>query len=125
MAHFLISSKDRKEFEYDLSKVVVTIGRAKENDIELSDKTASRRHAEIKKMKDHYILTDLDSHNGTYVNDSRITKCRLNHEDRVKISDTVLTFIDNSPIELSPKVLSIMHQAYHRLKKKKRLVPSH
>ena len=103
MARFLISTKDHKDFEYDLRKVVVTIGRAKENDIELSDKTASRRHAEIKKMKDHYILTDLDSHNGTYVNDSRITKCRLNHEDRVKISDTVLTFIENSSSELSPK----------------------
>ena len=103
MARFLISTKDNKDFEYDLGKIVVTIGRAKESDIELSDKTASRRHAEIKKMKDHYILTDLDSHNGTYVNDSRITKCRLNHEDRVKISDTVFTFIDNSSSVLSPK----------------------
>jgi len=103
MAHFLISTKDNKDFEYDLGKIVVTIGRAKENDIVISDKTASRRHAEIKKMKDHYILTDLGSHNGTYVNDSRITKCRLNHEDQVKISDTVLTFIDNSSSVLSPK----------------------
>ena len=54
MARFLISTKDHKDFEYDLGKNVVTIGRAKENDIELSDKTASRRHAEIKKMKEKY-----------------------------------------------------------------------
>ena len=50
------------DFEYDLGEDVVTIGRAKENDIEISDKTASRRHAEVKKIKDYYILTDLDSH---------------------------------------------------------------
>lgn len=63
----------------------VTIGRSKENDITLDDKRVSRKHAIIVWDKDHYVLTDFKSRNGTYLNGKRVSQSRINHSDQIKI----------------------------------------
>ena len=53
---------------------VIGIGREKGNDIAVGDHEASRRHAELRKHNDTFFLTDLDSSNGTFLNNGRISE---------------------------------------------------
>ena len=64
----------RRHFQDHLNKTAITIGRSKDNDITLpDDPLVSRRHAELS-MEDGVIwIKDLDSENGTYLNDEELT----------------------------------------------------
>ena len=77
---------------FELDKDVATIGRLKESDIVLSDPGASRRHAEIRRTPDGYVLVDLGSTNGTMVNERSVTEQPLSEGDRITIGRTVLEF---------------------------------
>jgi pSer/pThr/pTyr-binding forkhead associated (FHA) protein len=57
---------------YDLRDEVCTIGRSPDNNIQIMDKTVSRRHLKIFKKKNEYYIQDLKSRNGTFVNGSRV-----------------------------------------------------
>jgi ABC transport system ATP-binding/permease protein len=68
-------------------KTLIQIGRDPSNDVVLDTPTVSRFHAQIEKVGQRYRLTDLNSANGTFVNDSRL-KDRdiwLNADDVVRI----------------------------------------
>jgi adenylate cyclase len=81
-----------RSFNYKITEDVITIGRSKDNHVVLFDHTASRRHAKVRKTPDGYLLMDLDSHNGTHVNGSRVTSRILRHNDLVEIGTSVLSF---------------------------------
>jgi pSer/pThr/pTyr-binding forkhead associated (FHA) protein len=72
----------------------IRIGRGRSNHIRVDDALASRDHAIVQKIKDAYFIKDLDSTNGTYVNDHRVPSgkfVRINHGDTVKIGRTEIT----------------------------------
>jgi CRP-like cAMP-binding protein len=71
---------------------VVTLGRAIDCEILLPDNGVSRRQCRIRWADDSYLLEDLDSSNGTYVNGSRITTAQLYNGDLIQVGDTVLEF---------------------------------
>lgn len=82
---------------------VYVVGRASA-DIVLDDKKVSRKHAEIGLYgPDAYILRDLASTNGTYVNGRRVSeKTKLRHFDLIQTGDTKLRFNlieDSIPVE--------------------------
>lgn len=82
-----------------LSKAVFTIGRKAENDLQLLSDTVSRQHAEIVYEDDTYYLIDVGSKRGTYVNDQRIERCALHHQDRLRIGgedEQQIIFLDDS-----------------------------
>lgn len=90
----LIWERDRQVIkEYPFLKGSVTIGRRKENTIVFSDPEVSSSHARIDKVGTDYILTDLQSTNGTLVNGSKVLSQRLSHGDRIRIGKNVLVFI--------------------------------
>ncbi len=62
----------------------------------LDDGTVSRRHARLEIVDDDLVLTDLGSSNGTYVNDTRVTRQVLVPGDRVRIGryELTWTFLD-------------------------------
>ncbi|MCI0342283.1 MAG: DUF4388 domain-containing protein [Planctomycetales bacterium] len=62
-----------------------TIGRAPGNDLVLPVAMVSRNHATIVWNKDHFVLTDLDSANGCYVNGEKVQQRRLQVGDKLKI----------------------------------------
>ena len=69
------------------------IGRAEDNELQLMDPKASRHHARIHAEGERFVLTDLDSANGTRLNGMEIsTPQPLEHGDRVVIGDTELTY---------------------------------
>jgi hypothetical protein len=69
------------------------LGRSRTNAITLSDSKISRNHARLEPVRSTYILTDLGSANGTFVNGVRITQpVRLRDADLVQVGDTQLVF---------------------------------
>ncbi len=69
-----------------------TIGRSGSNDILINDALASRRHARIERRGGRFIITDLGSANGTFVNERRIRHHPLRDGDRIRIGRSQLTF---------------------------------
>ncbi|HMZ22768.1 MAG TPA: FHA domain-containing protein, partial [Blastocatellia bacterium] len=57
-----------------LNKRVFTIGRKAENDLQLLSDTVSRQHAEIIYEEDCYVLVDVGSKRGTFVNEQRVQR---------------------------------------------------
>jgi sigma-B regulation protein RsbU (phosphoserine phosphatase) len=81
-----------------LARERTTIGRSRESDIHLPDQWLSRKHAEIQRRADGYFVVDLQSKNGTEVNDRRIAgEERLAPGDVIAIGDHRLTFVDDAP----------------------------
>lgn len=66
----------------------VTIGRGNEAKIKLDDTRASRVHASILYWDDAYIIRDLDSANGIYVNGQKVKLSFIKPGDTLRIGDT-------------------------------------
>jgi len=82
-----------------LDKPVFTIGRKAENDLQLLSDTVSRQHAEIVYEDDGYVLVDVGSKRGTFVNDQRVERCGLQHQDRLRIGgddEQQIVFLDDT-----------------------------
>jgi adenylate cyclase len=78
--------------EIEIRKSKTTIGRRTDNDIVISDASASRYHAEILLEDGALQLRDLLSTNGTFVNRVRIEEtCRLAHNDVIRIGECTLS----------------------------------
>jgi FHA domain/zinc-ribbon domain len=69
------------------------IGRSPDCDVFLDDVTVSRRHAEITHENDSYVIRDLGSLNGTFVNRHRIETSVLSDDDEVQIGKYRMTFL--------------------------------
>jgi ABC-type multidrug transport system ATPase subunit len=72
----------------------IVIGRSQENDIALDSPDVSRRHASIAKRGQAFFLFDLDSQNGTFVNEERIQSVQLRDGDLIRIATFLLVFQD-------------------------------
>ena len=86
-SHFDIASLASND-----SNRAISIGREKGNLIVVEDHEASRRHAEIRKHDETFFLTDLNSSNGTFLNNSRISEAELKSGDRIQIGRTLFLY---------------------------------
>jgi hypothetical protein len=78
---------------------LLTIGRAQNNDVVLDSVYASRRHAWVWQQEDRFIIEDLGSMHGTYVNGQRLTMPRfLRDKDIVIMGQARLTFFDRRDV---------------------------
>ena len=77
---------------YGIDKPEFTIGRKDVNDLCIDNKSISGRHAVIIRKDDHYIISDLDSTNGTKVNGKKIKTIRLNDGDHISLFKYTLSF---------------------------------
>ena len=73
---------------------LTTAGRHPDSDIFLDDVTVSRRHAEVTKSAQGFLVRDVGSLNGTYVNRERIEETLLSDGDEVQIGKYRLVFHD-------------------------------
>jgi len=86
----------RRKISCPLNKDLITIGRAGDNDVVLEfDLEISGRHAKIIKEDVKYIIEDLGSTNGTFVNGSRINSpVTLKHKDKIRTGYVKFTFLN-------------------------------
>ncbi|MDX9719514.1 MAG: FHA domain-containing protein [Myxococcota bacterium] len=87
-----LSRKDLSDQVVQLpkSKEQLTVGRDSENDIVLDFPTVSRKHAVLKRTPQGWILRDLGSANGTFVNAERISEKLVSEQDQVAFGTCVL-----------------------------------
>ena len=75
------------------------VGRDPGCEIQLDDDTVSRNHATIERFEKEYAVTDLDSKNGTFVNEERIENRWLAAGDRVRFGNQIFKFLSANQIE--------------------------
>jgi len=86
--------------KYDLIEDVVTIGREPDNMIVLDSDSVSRRHARIERYQNARYIVDLNSTNGTYVNDNAVQpRAQLVSGNFIKIGDTIFKYLTGDNIE--------------------------
>ncbi|OGW60571.1 MAG: hypothetical protein A2638_01235 [Nitrospirae bacterium RIFCSPHIGHO2_01_FULL_66_17] len=79
--------------EYRLTNELYVIGRDPESDIVIDQREVSRRHAKIMRMASEYLLADLSSANGVYVNNLKLDRHVLAHGDVFQIGSCVFQFV--------------------------------
>jgi diguanylate cyclase (GGDEF)-like protein len=87
----------------------VECGRAITTEIPLDDDAVSRKHARFAWTGSAYIVSDLGSTNGTFVNDASVRERTLREGDQIKIGRTIFKFIAGSNVELA------YHEEIYRL----------
>ncbi|MDP6454458.1 MAG: FHA domain-containing protein [SAR202 cluster bacterium] len=73
----------------------ITLGRRQDNDVVIDETTVSRRHSLILDTPGGFVLRDLNTTNGTYVNQKRIGQNEnlLNHGDHIKLGGSEVTLV--------------------------------
>ncbi|MEO5378055.1 MAG: FHA domain-containing protein [Magnetococcus sp. DMHC-6] len=95
MAKIVIKVKGVIREERELTRVATAIGRTSENEIILDNPAVSRSHAAIVRKGDKYLLEDLDSRNGTFVNGQRIQRHELQDGDSILVGKHTLLYVDH------------------------------
>ncbi len=93
MAKVILKYNDVAVEEISIGKKIVTIGRSKDNNIVIDNLAVSRNHARIRIEGNTFFLDDLESANGTFINNRKIDRYELNHGDRISIGKHVLVFL--------------------------------
>jgi pSer/pThr/pTyr-binding forkhead associated (FHA) protein len=101
MAKLYLKFEDRVIKEVLLLGGVVTIGRQPDNVLRIDNPAVSGHHARVFWEADHYVLEDIESFNGTYVNNRRISKIVLTHGDKALIGKHTLEFRDQGSEDAS------------------------
>jgi transcriptional regulator with GAF, ATPase, and Fis domain len=78
---------------FELSEDELSIGRDLTNQITINDKSVSRHHCLLKQENGQFKITDLESHNGTFVNETPAKEHLLLHGDRVRVGDSLFLFL--------------------------------
>jgi len=92
---------------FDLTKEITTLGRDVATDIVVGDPEVSRQHARLTRTPGGYVLEDLGSTNGVFVNGERLDSPRvLNPGDLIGLSEKVTLTFEMSAPEAAQTVLS-------------------
>ena len=78
---------------FAVNEDTMLIGRETAANLCIADASVSRRHSKIEKTDEGFVITDLESLNGTFVNDVPIKSRLLEHGDRVRIGDSQFLFL--------------------------------
>jgi hypothetical protein len=94
LAYLVQTSGMRKGTTYQLGEIT-NVGRdATDNEIVIDDDAVSRRHARIKLEEGQFVLYDLASANGTFLNGEKIVKHPLAEDDSIKMGETKFSFVE-------------------------------
>lgn len=88
----IVSEQDQGK-EIVLSRPIIKVGTNADNDLVLSDETMSREHFEIVKNKDGYLVRDLDSKNGVFINGVRVKEAFLLSGSLIRAGRTEMKFL--------------------------------
>lgn len=112
----LVGIGTTKPAKFEFAAVEISIGSAAGNDLVVVDATVSRRHARLTREGDNFLLTDLESTNGTYVNGKRIAEATTVRDgDEITFGTTRYVLrcsqapsaADVSPVESAPVTVAL------------------
>jgi diguanylate cyclase (GGDEF)-like protein len=84
---------------YALGDAPVVIGRGSDCDIRINDHSVSRRHARVQPGADGYYAVDLQSTNGTFVNDVPASICKMKDGDYLRVGNCIYRFLAGGNVE--------------------------
>lgn len=84
---------------YALGDTPIVIGRGNDCEIRINDHSVSRRHARIQPAADGYYAVDLQSTNGTFVNDVPASICKLKDGDYLRVGNCIYRFLTGGNVE--------------------------
>jgi diguanylate cyclase (GGDEF)-like protein len=84
---------------YPLSETPLVIGRGADCEIRINDHSVSRRHARIQPGAEGHYAVDLQSTNGTFVNDVPASMCRLKDGDYLRVGNCIYRFLTGGNVE--------------------------
>jgi diguanylate cyclase (GGDEF)-like protein len=84
---------------YTIGDRPIVIGRANDCDIRINDHSVSRRHARIQPGADGFYAVDLQSTNGTYINDIPASMYKLKDGDYVRVGNCIYRFLMGGNVE--------------------------
>ena len=97
----VIKINNKVQGEYFIRKKRINIGRHRDNDLRIDDPLISRQHAQILQQGRTVYLRDLNSTNGTYVNNKRVDIAALEEGTVIKLGNCLLTFLRNNKAQSS------------------------
>src|ERR1051325_1981544 len=99
-----------KDSAVELGDAEVSIGRDSKNTVRVADALLSRRHCVVRRAGEGFVLVDLDSLNGAFVNGRPVREHALSHGDEITIGESRIVFLSggdeadaqvSNPVELS------------------------
>lgn len=90
--------------EIPLQKATLTFGRAPGNDVVIDNLAVSGHHARLVLDQDHYVIEDMSSLNGTFLNSQRIRRSALKDGDEILIGKHTLVYHDEGGIPVAAQV---------------------
>src|SRR5947209_5183695 len=83
--------------QWELQDKPLIFGRGDQSDVVIPDDRLSRQHFAVAPKNNTYVVQDLKSTNGTWVNNQRITEMALRPNDRIRAGQTVFIFVEDKP----------------------------
>ncbi len=103
--NLIVTSELHGDKVFPLDKPVTTIGRSIDHDVILIDRKVSNCHAEIHRQGPVFVIRDLGSTNGTFVNGIQIAEAVLSLGDEVTLGSTLLVFTNKTSYEKTAKLV--------------------
>ena len=109
-AQLHIRTGKQNGYSVTIHKENFVIGRSSQSDLALKDERVSRLHAVIRQQGDQFVLQDLESKSGTFINDALIetTTEPIFNNDILRFGDTEISFIvlSTSPFKTAKPITS-------------------
>jgi hypothetical protein len=104
-ASFIIGGKDN----FRLDKPVINIGRHSDNDLSLEDPHISRHHAQLRAINQRFVIFDVGSTSGIYLNGRKIIQSTLQTGDVIRIGMTNLIYIQDTTSSSETRTMPADH----------------
>ena len=102
MPRLVIKNGPHRGMSFRLAGDRLSVGRDFDNTIQIPDARSSRHHAEIRCEESGWVLWDLGSSNGTFLNGKPVKSHTLQDGDEIRIGETVLRFVRDEPAGAGP-----------------------
>lgn len=94
--------------KFDLLKSINTVGRTGNNDIEINEASVSSKHAQIIYKNGSWVIQDLDSYNGVFVNNKKCKSKKLKNGDAINFGRVQLVFSNKTASDVSNSVKKVL-----------------
>ncbi|CAI7975542.1 ABC transport system ATP-binding/permease protein [Frankia sp. Hr75.2] len=110
-----LDQEHERRTTYRLRQGTMSLGRARDNDIVITDLLASRRHAELYINRNGLQIADLDSANGVFVNGRRISRANVSQGDVIAIGhhvfqlegELLVEYLDSGDVSFEADALNV------------------